>query len=179
MSTPLLRARPGPLAAFSAAVPGGARAALWPGPALLDGSLSGTRRARALAATPRHPARQGLGRLRARAPPGPPARPEVPGPLHASGGHLQPPARRPGGWPGDLPLQGLPARPPPAHPDTRGRGIPAAADAPRPPARVPTDPPPCLPGPSGTPGGTPAVPRAAGTREGTPGPRSGPWPQDA
>src|SRR2546425_9215997 len=136
MSTPLLPARPGPLAAFSAAVPGGARAALWPGPALLDGSLSGTRRARALAATPHHPARQGLGRLRARAPPGPPARPEVPGPLHASGGLLQPPARRPGGWPGDLPLQGLPARPPPSHPDTRGRGIPAAADAARPTARI-------------------------------------------
>ena len=41
------------------------------GPALLDGALSGTHRARALAATPRRLARPRLGRLRARAAPGP------------------------------------------------------------------------------------------------------------
>ena len=166
MSAALLPARSRARAAFSAVVPGGARAALWPGPVRLDGSLSGTHRARALAAPPRRRARPGLGRLCERASPGPPTCPHLPRPLHASCGHLQPPARRPGGWPGDLARQGLPARPSPASPDAGCRGMPAAVHAARPTAWVPQEAPLGLPGPPrapGTPGTVPhtARPRAA------------------
>jgi hypothetical protein len=61
------------------------------------------------------------------------------GTLYASGGHLEPPSHRVGGWPGDLPLQGLPAWPSPPYPDARGRGILTAADVARPPTGLPTD----------------------------------------
>src|SRR5262249_50176776 len=104
MSPPLLPARPRPLAALSAPVPGGAGAALRARPPDLDGSLSRTRRAPALATVPRHAARPGVGGLRGRAPPGPPACLEVPGPLYASCGHFQPSSRGLGGRPSDLPL---------------------------------------------------------------------------
>src|SRR5439155_25937797 len=77
VSAPLLPARPRPLPAFSALVPGGARAALWPAPVLLDGALSEVGRAPALAAPPRRLARPGVGRLRERAPPGSSARPQI------------------------------------------------------------------------------------------------------
>src|SRR5262249_34509690 len=137
VSSPLLLARPDPFTALPASLPRRPGAALRAGPARLDGTLSGARRAHPLAAAPRHPGRPGVGRVRQRAPPGSPARPHLPGSLYASRRHLQPPTRGPGGRPGDLPLQGLSAWPPPAHPDARCHGIPAAADAPRPAARLP------------------------------------------
>ena len=61
VSAALLPARPRPLTPLSAPVPGGARAALWPGPARLDGSLSGTHCASTLAAAACQPARHGVG----------------------------------------------------------------------------------------------------------------------
>src|SRR5919108_503680 len=121
VSPPLLLTRPRPLAPFPAPLPRGSGADLCAGPALLDGALSGPRCACALAPVPRRLARQRMGRLRERAPPGAPARPPLLGPLYPPCGHLQSPSRRPGGWPGDLPLQGLPTWPPPAYPDARGR----------------------------------------------------------
>src|SRR5437867_1996320 len=137
VSSPLLLACPGPLATLPAPLPRWPGATLRTGPALLHGALSGARRAHPLAAAPRHPGCPGVGGLRQRAPPGSPARPHLPGPLYASCRHLEPPARRLGGRPGDLPLQGLRAWPPPAYPHARGRSIPAAADAACPAARLP------------------------------------------
>src|SRR5215831_1785935 len=104
VSPPLLLARPGPLTALPASLPRGPGAALRAGPARLDGSLSGAGRAHTLAVPPRRAARPRVGGLRQRAPPGPAARPAILGPLYASRRHLQPPARGPQGWPGDLAL---------------------------------------------------------------------------
>src|SRR6266851_6613656 len=178
VSAPFLPARPCPLAALPAPLPRWPCADLRAGPTDLGGSLSGTCRAHALAAPPRHPARQGVGGLRERAYPGPAARPPIPGPLHPPRRHLQPPSRGPAGWPGHLPLQRLPARPPPAHRDAGGRGVFATADAARPAARLPQDAPLRLLGQPGAPGEAGAVPHPLGARHPTPCPGSGCGPQD-
>src|SRR5438552_2202787 len=162
MSSPRLLARPGPLAALSAPGPRGAGAPLWPGPPDLDGALSGACRAPTLAVPPRRAARPGVGGLRQRAHPGPPARPAVPGPLYASRGHLQPPPHGPGQRPGDLPLQGLPARPSPAHPDAGGRRVLTASAAARAPTRLPQDTALRRLGQPGTAGEARAVPHSPG-----------------
>ena len=49
----------------------------------------------------------------------------VPGPLHASGGYLQPPPHLLGGWPSYLPLEGLCTRQQEAQNDSYSRRIPA------------------------------------------------------
>src|SRR5882672_9342034 len=122
--------------------------------------------------------RPGVGRLRQRAHPGPPACAPVPGPLCPPHRHRQSPSRGPRAWPGDLPLQGLPAGPPPAHPDAGRHGVPAASAAARPPAWVPQATALRLPGQSGAPGEARAMPRSAGAGDATPSPGNGRGPQD-
>src|SRR5215475_5602766 len=104
VSATFLPPRPCPLAPLPAPLPRGPCADLRAGPTDLGGSLSGTHRAHTLAAFPRGAARQGMGGLRQRTSRYPPACPEVPGPLHASCGDLEPPPPCPGEWPGDLSL---------------------------------------------------------------------------
>src|SRR5262249_15709769 len=74
------------------------------------------------------------------APGGPPGRPPLPRPLHASRGDHQLTAARLRPWQGDLPLEGLPARESAARADPRrGRVSPTLAP-PRAASGVPTDP---------------------------------------
>src|SRR5713101_761433 len=179
MSAPLLPARPCPLASLPAPLPRGSCTEPRGGPPDLRGPLSGTRRAPAGATVPRYLARPGMGGVRQRAHPGSSARPHLLSPLCPPHRHLQPPSRGPGGRPGDLSLQGLPARPPLAHHDTGSRRILAAADAPCPAAWFPQAAALRLLGESCAPGETRAVPRAPGARPSTPCPASDYGPQAA
>ena len=115
-----------------------------------------------------------VGRLRQAALRRPGAGAEVPGPVHPPGGDQQPPADRPGGRPGHVPLEGLRPRREAEDDDPEGGRVHPPVPPARPAGGVRADPALRLPGQPGVPGEAGTVPQPAGDRHATRRGRAGP-----
>ena len=91
-------------------------------------------------------------------------RPPVPGPLHPSRGHFQPPTHLLGRWRGHLPMEGLCSRQQEAQNGRHDRRIPAPVLAARPTARLCAHPPLWFPFRAAAPKVHSGLPPAAGAR---------------
>ena len=91
-------------------------------------------------------------------------RPPIPGPLHPSRGHFQPPTHLLGRWRGHLPMEGLCSRQQEAQNGRHDRRIPASVSAARPNARLCAHPPLWFPFRAAAPKVHSGLPAAAGAR---------------